>query len=346
MGLKKSLVLAVYLLIPLFLSPAFAQTPFYQGKTIRIIVGNSAGEAYDMYARTMALFMPKHIPGKPNIIIQNMPGAGSMIAANYVYRIAKPDGLTIGAIFPALYFDQLIGRKEVQFEWAKYAWIGTPVISEHHMYMRADSPYKTLDDVRNAKEPPKCGASGTSSTGYYMPKLLEEIFGTKFNIVTGYIGGSDIDLAVERGELICRSFTITAYFAREPFFTWRKKGFVRVLFQTSKKRDPRLPDVPTVYEFMDKYKTPESSKRLAAVVLAAGSVGRPIVGPPGMPPDKVKIFREAFTKTMHDPEYKAEAEKRRLELHPISGEELEALAKDVIDQPPDIVQKIKKLLEK
>jgi len=151
---------------------------------------------------------------------------------------------------------------------------------------------------------------------------------------------------VERGELICRSFTITAYFAREPFFTWRKKGFVRVLFQTSKKRDPRLPDVPTVYEFMDKYKTPESSKRLAAVVLAAGSVGRPIVGPPGMPPDKVKIFREAFTKTMHDPEYKAEAEKRRLELHPISGEELEALAKDVIDQPPDIVQKIKKLLEK
>jgi len=346
MGLKKSLVLAVYLLIPLFLSPAFAQAPFYQGKTIRIIVGNSAGEAYDMYARTMALFMPKHIPGKPNIIIQNMPGAGSMIAANYVYRIAKPDGLTIGAIFPALYFDQLIGRKEVQFEWAKYAWIGTPVISEHHMYMRADSPYKTLDDVRNAKEPPKCGASGTSSTGYYMPKLLEEIFGTKFNIVTGYIGGSDIDLAVERGELICRSFTITAYFAREPFFTWRKKGFVRVLFQTSKKRDPRLPDVPTVYEFMDKYKTPESSKRLAAVVLAAGSVGRPIVGPPGMPPDKVKIFREAFTKTMHDPEYKAEAEKRRLELHSISGEELEALAKDVIDQPPDIVQKIKKLLEK
>ena len=323
-----------------------AQTPFYQGKTITIVVGNPAGDVYDLYARALSQYMGKHIPGNPNIIVQNMAGAGSMIAANYLYSVSKPDGLTIGSIFPALYFDQLVGRKEVKFDWTKFIWLGTPVQSEHQMYMRADAPYKTIEDIRKASEPPKCGATGTASTAYYIPKLMEETLGTKFNIVTGYQGGSDIDLAVERGEVICRAFTITAFFAREPFTTWRKKGFVRHLIQTGRKRDEKLPDVPTIFELMDKYKTPESSRRLATVVLAAGTVGRPIVAPPGLPGDRVKILREAFMKTVKDPEFLVEAKKKKLELDPVSGEELEALAKEVIAQPPEVVERMKKLLGK
>ncbi len=338
------LTFAICVLHFAFVRELQAQAPFYQGKNITIVVGTKAGDVYDLYARAIAQYIPKYIPGNPNIIAQNIAGAGSLIAANQVYNVAKPDGLTLGAIFPALYFDQLSGRTEVKFDWTKFTWIGSPTVSNHFIYMRADTPYKTIDDVRNAKEPPKCGSTGTASTGYYMPKLFEELIGSKFNIITGYQSGGDIDLAVERGEVICRSFTITAYFAREPFHTWRKKGFVRELFQTGKKRDPRLPSVPTIYELMDKYKTPESGRRLATVILAAGDVGRPYVAPPGVPADRVKILRDAFMKTMNDPEFKADAEKRMLELDPVSGEELEALAKEVIAQPPDIVERMKKVL--
>ena len=239
-----------------------AQSPFYQGKTVSIIVGTKTGDVYDLYARLLAQHLPKYIPGNPNIIVQNMPGAASLIAANQVYNVAKPDGLTVGAIYPALYFDQVIGRTEVRFDWSKFSWIGSPVTSNHLLYMRADAPYKTIGDILKASDPPKCGATGTTSTAYYVPKLLEEVIGTKFNVVTGYQAGQDIDLAVERGEVICRAFTITAFFAREPFHTWRNKGFVRVLMQTGRKRDPKLADVPTIYELMDQYKARDSARPL------------------------------------------------------------------------------------
>ncbi|MGH7772271.1 MAG: Bug family tripartite tricarboxylate transporter substrate binding protein [Candidatus Binatia bacterium] len=348
---RKIILSSLYPLIPLSLillvsvnPPALAQAPFYQGKTVTIVAGSAAGVVYDFYARLLAEYLVKYIPGNPNIIVQNMPGAGSLIAANYIYGVAKPDGLTIGSIFPALYFDQLVGRKEVKFDWAKFAWIGNPAKVNHFLYMRADTPYKTIEDIRNAKEPPKCGATGTASTAYYIPKLMEEILGTKFNIVAGYLSGSDIDLAVERGEVQCRAFTIDAYLAREPFHTWRNKKFVRELIQDARKRDERMPDVPTIYEFMDRYKTPESGRRLATVILAAGEVGRPYVAPPGMAAERVNIFREAFMKTLKDPGFLAEAKKKRLEIRPSSGEELEALAKEVMAQPPEIIERMKKVL--
>jgi tripartite-type tricarboxylate transporter receptor subunit TctC len=188
-------VMAAVLALVLWRSASVAQTPYYAGKTITMVAGTKAGDVYDMYARHFAQFMPKHIPGNPNIIVQNMPGAGSMIAANFIYNVANPDGLTVGAIFPALYFDQLVGRKEVKYDWSKFVWLGSPVTSNHLLYMRADSPYKTIHDVVKASPAPKCGASGTSSTGYYIPKLLDEVIGTSFDVVLGYQSGQDIDLA-------------------------------------------------------------------------------------------------------------------------------------------------------
>jgi len=336
--------LAALAVIFLWCGGARAQAPFYQGKTITIVVGTKAGDVYDLYPRMLGPYMTKNIPGNPNIIIQNGAGAASLIAANQVYSLSKPDGLTLGAIYPALYFEQLVKRPEVKFEWAKFNWIGSTVTSNQLMYMRADTPYKTIEDVRAASTPPKCGATGVTSTGYYLPKLLEEAVGTKFEIVSGYQAGQDIDLAVERGEVQCRAFTITAYFAREPFISWRKRGFVRVLFQTGLKRDARVKDAPTIYELMDKYKTPDNVRRLAKVVLASGDFGRPIVAPPGVPADRVKMLREAFNKSVNDPALLAEAEKRQLEMDPGTGEELESLAKDVTSAPPDAVERMKKLL--
>jgi tripartite-type tricarboxylate transporter receptor subunit TctC len=333
------------LMIVLFLvAGAQAQTPFYQGKTITIIVGTKAGDAYDLYPRMLAEFMPKHIPGNPNIIIQNVPGAASMIAANQLYNVTKPDGLTIGAIYPALYFEQLTKKPEAKFDWTKFGWIGNPVTSNHLMYMRADTPYKTIEDVRKASTAPKCGASGLTSTGYYMPKLMEETIGTKFDIVSGYQAGQDVDLAVERGEIQCRAFTITAFFAREPFISWRKRGFVNVLMQSGAKRDPRLKDAPTLYELMDKYKTSPQARSLAKVILAAGEFGRPLVTPPGFASDRLQILRDAFDKTVNDPALKAAAEKRNLDLDPESGTELEKLAKEVMGSSPEIIERVQKLL--
>jgi tripartite-type tricarboxylate transporter receptor subunit TctC len=323
-----------------------AQTPFYEGKTIRIVVGLPAGDVYDLYARMLAEHMGRHIPGNPNIIVQNMAGASSMITANYVYNVAKPDGLTFGSILPSLYFDQLVGRPEVKFDWPKFTWLGSFEKSNNLLYMRSDTPFKTIHDVTKANEPPKCGSTGTGSPSYYLVKLMNESIGAKFEIVTGYKGGQEIDLAVEKGEVDCRAFTVTTYFAREPFISWRKKNFVRVLFQTGKTRDARLPEVPTVHELIEQYKTPEGTKRMAALVLASGEFGRPIIATPGIPADRVKMLREAFSKTLGDPALLADAKKRRLDIDPTSAEDLESLAKEVFTANRELIERMKTLLSK
>jgi tripartite-type tricarboxylate transporter receptor subunit TctC len=346
MNPQKLSLVSIVLALVLSGGAGMAQTPYYAGKTITMVAGTKAGDVYDLYARHFAQFMPKYIPGNPNIIVQNMAGAGSMIAANFVYNVAKPDGLTIGAIFPALYFDQVVGRSEVKYDWTKFAWLGSPVTSNHLLYMRADSPYKTIHDVVKASSAPKCGATGTSSTAYYIPKLLDETIGTKFDVVLGYQAGQDIDLAVERNELVCRAFTLTAFFAREPFGTWRKNKFVNVLVQTGKKRDARIKDVPTIYELMDQYKSNQAGRNLATLVLAGGDFGRPYVMPPNTPAEHLKIIREAFEKVLTDEAALADAKKKKLEIDPSTSDEVEKLAKEVISQSPEIVAKMKSLLER
>ncbi|MGH7772275.1 MAG: Bug family tripartite tricarboxylate transporter substrate binding protein [Candidatus Binatia bacterium] len=336
------------LLIVLLLSPSLrAQAPFYQGKTIRIVVGYLAGDVHDLWARAYSRHMGRHIPGNPDFIVQNMPGAGTMIAANHIYNLTKPDGLTLGSIAPALYYAQLTGRKEVQFDWSKFTWIGSPDRNGHLLFMRSDTPYKTLEDIRNAKEPPRCSATAIGTSGHDVPKLFEDTLGMKFRIITGYPGGGEQDLALERGEVQCRAITIASFFAREPFHTWHRTGFVRVLIQTARQRHPKIPDVPTIYELMDRHKTSEARRRFATVYLGAGGFGAwPIVSSPGVPLDRVKILREAYTKTLKDPELLEEAKKRGWETKPVSGDELEALAKEVITQPPEVVEWLKKLLGK
>ncbi|HSK31656.1 MAG TPA: tripartite tricarboxylate transporter substrate-binding protein [Candidatus Limnocylindria bacterium] len=339
----KTLFVAVSIFL-LQCSIAQAQAPYFQGKTIRIVTGYPAGDVNDLWPRLIAQYMTKYIPGNPNFIVQNMPGASSMIAANYVYGVAKPDGLTLGWISPTLYFDQIVKRKEVRYDWARYSFIGTPVQSEHQLYMRTDSPYKTIEDVRRASEAPKYGSGGAAGTGFYFPRLLEETVGANFNIILGYQGGGPIDLAVERGEIHCRAMTIESFFAREPFHTWRKTNFVKSIAQSGKKKDRRLPDTPTSYELMDKYKTPEQPRRVADVILAGGFFGRPMVGPPGIAPEQLKILRSAFASALKDPELKVGAEKQNYDLDPVGGAAMDKLAKEVMNQPPAIIERMNKVL--
>ena len=346
-GIGVAIVLVLFFFLGaslIFSSTLHARSPFYQGKSIRFIIGSQAGSLYDGWARLFADHMGKHIAGNPGIVGQNMAGAGSVIAANQIYNVAKPDGLTIGALLPGIYMDQLIGRKEVQFDWARFNWIGTPEQTEWVFITRRDSPYRSIEDIRAAKEPPKCGSTGTGSFLYLVPKLMEENLGTKVIMITGYQGGPDVDLAMERGEVHCRAVSTTAYFGREPYLTWGKNGFVRPLAQTGKKREASLMDVPTLYELMDRYKTPENGRRLGTVILAANIFGRPIVTPPGVPAERLKILREAWNRTVKDKEFLAEAKKRGWPVEPVAAEELESLAKEVMAQPPEVVQRLKKLL--
>jgi len=336
--------LAVLLLCLTGAIPASAQTPFYQGKTITIVVGYLAGDGYDIWARLLAAHMGKHIPGNPNFVVQNMPGAGSMIAANHIFNVAKPDGLTMASIGPSLYLDQLVGKKEVQFDWSKFGWVGSTENTPWLFYMSTSTPFKSIEDVRKAKEAPKCSATSSGTSGHFIPKLLEEAVGAKFTIVMGYQGGAEQDLAFERGEVVCRALSIPTFFAREPFATWRKKGMVRILLQTGRKRDSKMPDVPTIHELMNEYKTPAPTRALVTAILASGDLGRPFITPPAIPAERLTILREAFRKTMADPGFLADVKTRKFEIAPDTGEELETLAKEIVAQPREIVERMKRLL--
>ena len=321
------------------------QHPDFKGKTLKIIVGTATGGGVDLWSRLIAQYLGKYLPGEPTVIVQNMPGGSSLVATNYVYNLAKPDGLTLGALQAGVYFDQVLGRDSVKFDWAKFTWIGSPERLEAQLYMRTNSPYKTLEDIRHAAEPPRCGGAGTGATGYYVPKLLEETLGLKFKTVTGYQSGAEIDLAVERGELHCRAFDLGSFIAREPTRTWYKTGVVKSMIQTGRKRDNRLPEVPTLYELMDQHKTSESNRRMTTVILAAGGFGRPMVAPPGLPADVVRALRDGYGRMLKDPDFVGEVRKRQYDLDPVSAEEMQTLAREVVNQPADVIERVRKLLE-
>jgi tripartite-type tricarboxylate transporter receptor subunit TctC len=326
-------------------SNASAQANFYAGKTVIVVVGSAPGGLYDLWARLLARTMGKYIPGSPTTLVQNMPGGGSIVAANYLHGIAKPDGLTIGMFQTHLYLEQLIGRAEVKFDVRRFNWLGSQEKGQMMLYIRADAPYKSIDDIIKAKEPPKCGGSGGADQTALLTRLLEETIGAKFVRVLGYKGGSEVDLAMERGEVVCRATRITVHFSREPFLSWEKKGFDRHLLQAGKERNARLADVPTLYELMDKYKTPEVGRRLAQVLLAGDELGRPMVAPPGVSADRVKILREAYAKALKDPDLLAEVERQRLDMEPSSGEEIQAVIKELMNQKSEVIERVKKLQE-
>jgi len=336
--------LALLLFCP-WASHLHAQTPYYQGKQVKVIVGFTTGGFYDRWARLLSRFMPKYIPGHPSFVVQNMPGAGSIVATNFIYGVAKPDGLTIGFPSNAIYLDNLIGRKAAQFDIRKFNWIGSPVREPMIFYMRTDAPYKTIQDVKNAKEPPKCGSTGTVSSDFTLARMLEETLPPlKINTVLGYPGGAEIDIAVEKGEVICRGMTASPYFGREPFLSWHKKNFVRLLLFSGDKRDERMPDVPTLGEIFDKEKVPQNSRRIADVIGAADKFGRPSVTGPGVPPERVRALRRAFDQSMKDPELLAETQKLKMDVDPDTGENLEKLARQILEQPAEVLARVKKVL--
>ena len=343
--MQTRIILAVTaLLLGVFQSRAVnAQEQFYKGKQIRFIVGLSSGGGYDRAARLVARYMGKYIPGNPDMVVQNMPGAGSVTAANYVWGVAKPDGLTLLAPHNNVYLSQLSGQKEVQFDLPKFHWIGSLENDDMMLFGRADAPFKSMSEIVRQKITPKCGSTGVGSSDYVMSKILEETIDAQIQHVTGYPGSSEIAIAVERGEVMCMGLTISTFYGREPFLTWLKTKFVRFLAQSGRKRDSRVGDAPTIYELMDEFKTPATKRRTAEAMLQGGEWARPLMAAPGTPADRVATLRAAYENTVKDPDLLAEAKKLRIEVVPLSGEKLQGMAKEVMTQPPEVIAQIKKL---
>jgi tripartite-type tricarboxylate transporter receptor subunit TctC len=338
-----TLVFIGALVVTLSARASNAQDQFFKGKQIRIVVGLSTGGGYDRAARLLARYLPKYIPGNPDVLVQNMPGAGSVIAANYVWGVAKPDGLTLLAPHNNFYLAQLSGQKEVRFDLPKFQWIGSLENDDMMMFSRADAPFKSIGEVVRGNLTPKCGSTGVGSSDYVMSRILGETIGANVQNVLGYPGSSEIAIALERGEVQCMGLTISTYYGREPFLTWQKTNFVRFLAQSGRQRDKRVPDAPTIFELMKEFKTSEIKRRVAEAMLQGGEWARPLMAPPGTPANRVATLRAAYEKATKDPEMLAEAKKMRIDITPLAGEKLQSIAKEVMNQPPAVVEQIKVL---
>ena len=326
-----NLLFAVLAAIPLV---GFAQPSPYAGKTVTIIVGYKAGGGYDATARLLARHLPKHIPGKPTIIVQNMPGANSMIAANHVYNVGKPDGLTIGTFNRNLPVAQLTKVDGVKYDMTKFAWIGSAASECTILALRSDLPYKSVEELKKAKEPLVIGATGPGANTYDFPLLLKEFLGLNLKIVTGYQSSADIMLAIERKEVDGRAGSFTSI---RPFID---RKLVRPLLR-ARADEPGVEQLP-----IDEDLAPSPrAKAIMALRSAPEIVGRPYVMHPNTPPDYVNIMRKAFAETIADKALVAEATKASMDLNYVGADVAVKVMKDMLSQPKDVVDEFSKYVK-
>ena len=315
--------------------PASAQgvEQFYAGKTIELIVGYPPGGSNDVYGRAVARHIGRHIPGSPQVVFRNMPGAGSILAANHIYNVAPKDGTVLGLLAATNVLDERLGASGVKFETAKFTWIGRVSSSVNVTAMWNTSKIKTIDDAFTTEA--ALGATGTGSTVYVYPNVLNRVLGAKFKLVMGYGGSNEAMLALERGEIDGHSTSWEAYKSAHP--DWIKDKKINVVVQYGLNRHPDLPDVPTCVEIA---KTDEQKQILRAVVNAT-EIGKAILSSPGIPVERVEALRKAFMDMTRDGEFISELEKMRVELTPMPGAKLQDLVQEVGNLTPDLVQKIK-----
>jgi tripartite-type tricarboxylate transporter receptor subunit TctC len=316
---------------------------FFEGKTVQLLVSSGPGATTDISARLVGRYLGKHIPGNPNIIIHNMPGAGGVVAANHLYNLAKADGLTIAAISRANYIEQMVGRPEVKTDFRKLGWIGSFNKSPMMVACRSDTEYKTVAAVRAAKTPPRFGQSGTGSISYVFANLMEKILDLKVKNVTGFKSGRDTDLGLERGEIDCRA-TSDITVIREPWTRWVKENYVTFLVQQGPEKSPLLPPVPTLAELA----RPEAKPylNLMNVMLAYTEFDRPFAAPPNVPKERLQILRDSFERMLKDGEFAADA-KKLLDWDGatfLSGERLQKKMIDTVTQPPEVIKRVKEIL--
>jgi tripartite-type tricarboxylate transporter receptor subunit TctC len=320
----------------LLATPAAAQSvaDFYKGKQLTLIVGASPGGGYDAQGRLLARHIGKHIPGNPTVVAQNMPGAGSLQATNHLYNIAAKDGSVIGLIQRDMLVAKVMNSPGIRFEIDKFNWIGNLASEIGIVVAWHTSPIKTTDDL--FKTEMIVGGTGPTIDTEMAPRLMNSLIGTKFRVVSGYPGTTEVLLAMERGEVMgIGDWSLSNIRARNSEML--KEGKIRLLLQTALKKAPDLPDVPLVLDFA---KTKEDRQVMEAF-LAQKAVARPVLAPPGVPADRVEALRAAFKAMAADPEFIKDAEKSRLEVNPTSADEVERVITDITRVPPNLVQRLR-----
>jgi tripartite-type tricarboxylate transporter receptor subunit TctC len=337
-GHVKKLFMVLVTVIVLSLGSAAAAQEFYKGKMITFIVGYSPGGTYDQYTRLIARHIGKHIPGNPTAIVENMPGAGGIIAANHLYNRTKPDGLTVGAWAAPLILQHIMGNTATKFDGRKVGWLGIPSSYDTACHFRRESGIKTVEEWFAAKRPAKISSIGPGTSLSDVPRLLKAALGLPLELVEGYKGGSEARLAVENGEVdgLCASWQATKV-------SWRSQiesGAIRVVLQATLKSHLDLKDVPLANDFA---KTDEA-RTLLKVADSVHVYQFPYSVAPGTPAERLQTLQQAFVKTLRDPELVAEAKKAQLEVEPIDGPTTAKTFASLYELSPALVDKLKALL--
>lgn len=315
---------------------ADAVADFYRGKTVNVLIGVAPGGEYDLHARLVARYIGKYIPGNPTVVAQNMTGAGGLRMANYLYEVAPKDGTAIGMLantFPAM---QAVGIGAIQFDAAKFNWIGSISPTVETMAAWKTAGVATIEEAR-AKEV-VAGATGRGAITYMLPAMLNEILGTKFKIVTGYPGGNDVNLAMERGEVGARNNTWSSWKVTKP--DWLRNKDIVILVQAG----PKAKDLPGVPSVEDLVKT-EDERQLVNLVVSGTRLGRPLATTPGVPLERVEALRAAFDAVVKDPAFLKEAEAANIEVDPVRGQDMQRLVEQVLATPRHVKERAKPILE-
>ena len=332
--------LICFVLLAAWPAGARAQANFYEGKTVRIIVGLAAGGGYDLYARTLARHLGKHIPGNPAVVVENMTGAGSIIAANHLYKIAKPDGLTIGHYLGGIALQQLLGKSGIEFDARRFRYIGVPAQDNFIIGVHKSTGITDVNAWIAAKQMVKFGGIGPGAGSDDIPKILAATINLPAQVVSGYKGTADTRLAFNNGEV---QATSNAWESTKS--TWKNElnsGLLKVVLQANLKSHPELKNIPVSYEMA---KSDEAKILMATVLRANSPTVRPFMAPPSTPEDRVQILRKAFMATMTDPELIAEAKKANLDINPLDGAELEQNVREIFKVEPPLVAKLKEILK-
>jgi tripartite-type tricarboxylate transporter receptor subunit TctC len=333
--LMRKLAIAIMIAALLSALPATAQD-FFRGKTIKLIAGSAVGASYDSYARLVASHMPRHIPGEPKIIVQNVPGAGGLLAANTLYNLAERNGATMGVLNRSTVLASIIGNEQARYKSEDFNWLGTAASFDDNAYLfviRAALPYKTLEDLRTAATPVHVGNSGSP-----LISLLKYGLALNLKLIEGY-GRTELDLAFERGEVDGIGIAYANLVARHP--DWLGGGFIRPLVQFGRtERFAAFPDVPTAREAA---RNPEE-RGLIELAEASLRVAYPFALPPMVPPDRVSLVRRAFAATMIDPAYRDDVQRGRLDYSPKSAEEVQAMIASIAKMPASIIARYKEVI--
>ena len=309
---------------------------FYRGKTVNVLIGVAPGGEYDLHARLVARYIGKYIPGNPTVVPQNMTGAGGLRMANYLYEVAPKDGTAIGMLantFPAM---QAVGIGGIQFDAAKFNWIGSISPTVETMAVWKTAGVKTIEEARTKEV--VAGATGRGAITYMLPAMLNEVLGTKFKIVTGYPGGNNVNLAMERGEVAARNNTWSSWKVTKP--DWLRDKEITILVQAGPKAKD-LPDVPSVEDLV---KTGDE-RQLVNLIVSGTRLGRPLATTPGVPAERVQALRDAFDAVMKDPAFLKEAEAGNIEVDPVRGVELQRVVEEVLATPQHVKDRARPIFE-